>query len=244
MSADAPLLLAIESASEWLGVAILRGDQILASSRDKSATPASERLLPTIAQLFRDRALAPDAIRDYAVSVGPGSFTGLRVGIATAKGLAFGSDTRVAAVPTLEALALCAPEGRWIVVAQQAQRGELYAAAYRRVAGPYPTEILSARVVTPEALVACLAPALAESEDAVALLGDGALLAEDAMRTRYGDRLQVIPPPDGAPDPAAVGRLGRALLDRGEGLSPADLVPRYLRRAEAEVRRTGEAFES
>lgn len=224
------LLLAIESAVAP-GVALLRGEEVLAERA--CSHPAAETLLPAIAALLAERGLALAQVDAFAISIGPGSFTGLRVGLATLKGLAFGTPRRAVAVPTLAALACDAPEGEGpVVAALDARRGEVYAAAFDEMG--VPLAWLPEGVYRPPLLCSALrAPCR--------LVGDGAAIVADAVRAAFGSAVSLDPAC--VPRAAAVGRLGLRALANGAGADPASLVPRYVRRAEAEVRRTGERVE-
>lgn len=241
MSGAGAWLLAIETATERASVALLRGGEPLSLRALPPARPASETLLPALLGLLAEHALAPAALDGIAVSIGPGSFTGLRVGAATAKGLAYGAPSGVAAVPTLAALAAkgaaLAP-APLVVAAIDARRGELYAAAHR---GDDP---LAPPLWGPAVLgIEALAERIAAEREGLLVVGEGV----DAVAAALGDRgmggVRWLAAPEGAPDAAWVGRLGARLLATGGGLAAADLAPVYVRRAEAEVRRTGARFE-
>jgi tRNA threonylcarbamoyladenosine biosynthesis protein TsaB len=198
--------------------------------------PHSERLLPALDRLLERAGVASDAIGLVAVSIGPGSFTGLRVGLATVKGLCLGAERPVAPVPTLAALAHAAVDAPGPVAALlDARRGEVYAAVYADAADPgEPT--LTESVYRPEALGRAL------PEGCTVVAGEGALeAARKACAAAPGARLwrEAEIPLDARP----VGRLGVRRWRRGGAASAAALVPRYLRRAEAEARRTGEPLE-
>jgi tRNA threonylcarbamoyladenosine biosynthesis protein TsaB len=229
-----PLLLALESATSALSVALLRGDNLV-DEVSAPLGPAAETLLPAIDTLLGRADVETHALDAFAVSIGPGSFTSLRVGIATAKGLAFGTDRPVAPVSTLAALALAAgPTDGTIVPMLDARRGEVYAAAY--AGGSRREMIVEAGVYTPDELCARLeAPCI--------LVGEAVALCGEAIRAELGDGVTLLPPPQGDPRARHVGRLGIELLARGDALDAAALVPHYLRRAEAEVKRVGERFE-
>ena len=236
-----PLLLAIETATAASGIALLRGETEIASRALATDRPPSELLLPAILALLEDAHVAIADVEAFAVSVGPGSFTGLRVGVATAKGLAFGGDRLMVAVPTLAALALRAdPAPGPIVALLDARRGEVYAAAYDGDLGGAPR--FGPVVLRPEALADAIAALDAQAP--CTLIGEGVPVVAELLRARFGDALRLVPPPAGRADAVAVGRHGARLLARGAGISADELAPVYVRRAEAEVRRTGERFEA
>jgi tRNA threonylcarbamoyladenosine biosynthesis protein TsaB len=233
VASSAPLLLAFETATRVTSVALLRGGELIGEERAPAGRPAAETLLPTLDALLARCGSDTASVDAFAVSIGPGSFTSLRIGVATVKGLAFGSARPVAPVPTLAALARTAPEPDLPVVPMlDARRGEVYAAAY----APAGDALLAAGVYTPEELARKLPPACV-------LVGEGIAVCGEWLRERLGQGLRLHPPPASDPSARHVGALGAALLSRGGGIDAADLLPHYLRRAEAEVQRTGERFE-
>ncbi len=218
-------------------MALLRGEELLSERRARPGRPGSEMLLPAIDVLLRRAGVDVRALGAFAVGVGPGSFTGLRVGIATVKGLAFGSGAPVAGVGTLAALALRAPRGRDPIVALlDARRGEVYAASFRRDGEELEPGDLPEGLYTPEDLASRLPPRCV-------LVGDGVAVCGERLRAALGSGVRCVPPPRGRPRAREVGALGLWMLRRGEGIDAADVVPRYVRRAEAEARRVGEATE-
>jgi tRNA threonylcarbamoyladenosine biosynthesis protein TsaB len=224
------LILALETATPYASVALLEGERLIAEVGASGARPHSARVLPAIHSLLELAGASVSDLGGYAVSVGPGSFTGLRVGVATVKGLAFGDAAPVAAVSTLEALASSAcGSDRPVLACLDARRGEVYAAAWSAGGevlvpeGVHRPASLADRLPGPCVLVGC-----AGEEDVL-----------EGLATQLGVTL-VLPQPLRA---WWVGRLGARLLEAGEGVSPSALAPRYVRRAEAEVRRTGLRFE-
>jgi len=229
--ARTPLLLALESAVSP-GVALLRGDALLVECA--CAHPAAETLLPSVARALEQAGVALAEVDAFAISIGPGSFTGLRVGLATLKGLAFGTGRPAVAVPTLAALAFAAPAGEGpVIAALDARRGDVYAAAFDAPGG-HPLEWLPEGVYPAAALALRLrAPCR--------VVGEGAVQIAPMLGAQQGDAVALHP--ECVPTAASVARLGRRLLDAAEGVDPASLVPRYVRRAEAEARRTGQRVE-
>jgi tRNA threonylcarbamoyladenosine biosynthesis protein TsaB len=228
-----PLLLALETATAVTSVALFRGDALLGEV-SKSDGSAAETLMPAIDELLGDSGIGAKDLDAIALSIGPGSFTGLRVGLATAKGLAFGAATELVPVSTLAALALTVPSGKRAVLALlDARRGEMYAALFD-CSAELPREIVAEGVYTPAELIPRLPPALV-------VVGEGTDLFGPEIRCALGAGVQLAP---GAAAARSVGSLGIRLLARGESVPAAAAVPRYLRRAEAEVMRTGERFEA
>ena len=231
---DQPLL-ALETATAPGSVALLCGGEVARERTLPAGAATAETLLPAIDAVLAEAGVSLAAIRGFAISIGPGSFTGLRIGVATLKGLAFGAPQPVAAVPTLAALALRAEPGAGPVVALlDARRGEVYAAGYRE-SGRLEPDVLPEGLYTPAALAAQLPPVCR-------LVGDGVAVCREALRRRPGPG--ALPAAAAAsPRAADVGRLARVIFAAGAAHAPADLVPRYLRRAQAEVTRTGHATE-
>jgi tRNA threonylcarbamoyladenosine biosynthesis protein TsaB len=229
-----PLVLALEAATADLSVALLRGEDLV-DEVSASAGPAAETLLPAVDTLLERAGVALGELEAFAISIGPGSFTSLRVGIATVKGLAFDTGLPIAPVSTLAALARAAgPTDRLVVPMLDARRGEVYAAAY--AAGPRRKVVLPEGVYTPEALCARIRPPCL-------LVGEGATICGEVIAAALGEGVALLPPPEGGARARHVGALGVERLASGRWARAAQLVPHYLRRAEAEVQRTGERFE-
>jgi tRNA threonylcarbamoyladenosine biosynthesis protein TsaB len=225
-------LVAVESAGEPASVALARGGEPLAVRALPSVRPASETLLPTLLALLAAHSLAPAEIDAFAVSIGPGSFTGLRVGVATVKGLAFGG-ARVAAVPTLGALAAqgaARAPGLPVLALLDARRGEVYAAGYG-AGEPLASPRFGPAVFQPEALAERAAALGAR----LVVVGPELEGVERVLRERLGEALHRLP--GVAPDAGWVARLGARMLAAGGGVDAAEIAPLYVRRAEAEVRR-------
>jgi tRNA threonylcarbamoyladenosine biosynthesis protein TsaB len=230
------LLLAVETATPRTSAALLDGEKLIAEEVGAAGRPTAEPLLPALDALLSGVELTLEAVDAFAVSIGPGSFTSLRIGLATVKGLAFGTGRRAVAVPTLTALARTAPAGAGPIVAMlDARRDEIYAAAFEgdatRPSALLPEGVYSAAYLCERLPRGCR------------LTGTGVAVCGDALRDALGDGVVCADPEVGVARAAHVGAVGVRLLASGAGVDPAELVPRYLRRAEAEVQRTGRRFE-
>lgn len=166
----------------------------------------------------------------FAVASGPGSFTGLRIGIATMQGLALATGRRVVGVSALEALAQLASAplapGRLVGSWMDAQRGEVFSALYR---------VADAPLFTPERLVELESPAVA-SPDATRAAWAGRTLTDVLFTGDGAARYQagVESPPLLA---GAVGRMASVSASRGLAVSPAGVQPLYVRRPDVELAR-------
>jgi len=230
-----PLLLAVETSTRVMSVALCRGEALVGEITTHDSRVHSERLLPAIDQLLAQAGIGLDAIEAFAVSSGPGSFTGLRIGLATVKAFALAGDRPVVAVPSLLALTGVARAAPGPVAALlDARRGEVYAAAASRPGGPKADE-LAESVYRPEELARRL------PEGATLVLGEGSGFVAEALAARQD--LACLEGAEAEPRASAVARWAAEALARGETVAVEDLLPRYLRRAEAEARRTGEALE-
>jgi tRNA threonylcarbamoyladenosine biosynthesis protein TsaB len=221
-------ILAIETATLTGGAALLDGDRVLAESTLSVALTHSERLMPAVDRLLEDCGWTARHLEGLAVSIGPGSFTGLRVGLATVKGLALALELPVAPVPTLDALAWTLPfAGAPVCPMLDARKGEVYLSLYRWTDGGMVRE-WDYLALPPEAAVARLSPP-------VIVLGDGVLPCRPFLRG-LGEGVRLAPPARRLPSPAVVGQLGHQILAAGAGVSPDGLGPLYFRPSEAEVK--------
>ena len=218
------MLLAIETATDLGSVALLDGETVVAEQELGEARHHTASLLPAIDGLLRERGLEVEALGSIALSIGPGSFTGLRVGLATALGLCFGTEREIVPVPTLAALSLHAEGYDRISPLLDARKGQVYAGAY----GPRAQVLVPDRVTDPGAWLEAL-----RGSGPVALLGAGADLYADAIRAALGPDAVLLGADAGRPRASTVGRLARGLV----AVPPAEVRLRYLRPPEAEAQR-------
>jgi tRNA threonylcarbamoyladenosine biosynthesis protein TsaB len=221
-------LLALETATLAGGAALLDDGRLVGESRLNIALTHSERLMSVVDRLLQDCGWEVGRLDALAVSVGPGSFTGLRVGAATAKGLALALEIPVAPVPTLDALAATLPfADAPVCPLLDARRGEVYCSLYRWTG--------SAMERQWDYLALSPAAAAARLEPPVILLGDGVAACRPYL-SRLGPGLREVDPVHSLPSPAVVGALGYAILSAGGGIPAERLAPLYLRPSEAELK--------
>ncbi|HKX17745.1 MAG TPA: tRNA (adenosine(37)-N6)-threonylcarbamoyltransferase complex dimerization subunit type 1 TsaB, partial [bacterium] len=194
-----------------------------------------EWLAAAIDELLRDAGVGPDGVEAVAVGKGPGGFTGLRIGIATAAAWARAGHAPVLGVPTLEVLAASTSTSGLVLAVLDAHRGEVAAALYRLGQEPEPLCLVPPVVAAPQAVVAEMCPAL-ERERALhqplVVAGDGLARYAGTLRAALGGAgvRHVVERPDAYPSAAAAGRLARPRLLRGARDAPAELLPVYGRR--------------
>ena len=221
-------LLALETATLAGGAALLDAGRLIGESRLNIALTHSERLMAVVDRLLQDCGWDATSLDALAVSIGPGSFTGLRVGAATAKGLALALEIEVAPVPTLDALAATLPFADAPVCAiLAARRDEVYCSLYRWTGAAMAREW--------DYLALPPAEAAARLEAPVIVLGDGVAACRPHLG-RLGAGLREADLVHSLPSPAVVGALGHAILAAGGGIPAERLAPLYLRPSEAELR--------
>lgn len=223
--------LALETSGRVGSVALAVDGQAIASDTFDYGLSNAARLLPIIDGLCRAHGWKPGDIREIYVSIGPGSFTGLRIGVTLAKTLAFTTGAAIAAVPTMLVLASNAPaEVRDLIVPLDAKRGMIYTARFGREAGGEWREVEPAHLDT---LAAMLSRARAQTSGPIYLSGDGIdfhraeLPAGDAQIIELPRELWTA-------RAAVVAKLGRQMLAGGQSTAAERLVPLYIRPPEAE----------
>ena len=218
-------LLAVDSAGKSAAVAVLRDDTLLYEAQCSNGLTHSETLLPMIDTALRACGLTVADLDVLGVTNGPGSFTGLRIGLSLVKGLALPRQIPCAPVSTLEALARGMAGQGTVVGALDARRGQVYWAGFDRATHERLTPDDAAPVEALEKFVSgCKKPLF--------FVGDGALLCYN----RYSEVPGVLP----CPQPlrvlraAGVALAARQLWQDGRAVPPAALLPDYHRLSQAE----------
>ncbi|MEW6719449.1 MAG: tRNA (adenosine(37)-N6)-threonylcarbamoyltransferase complex dimerization subunit type 1 TsaB [Thermodesulfobacteriota bacterium] len=218
------MILAIETATPHGSVALVEGGAVAAESFLPEGRQASETVLSAVSALLETRGIAaPAGISCVAVSAGPGSFTGLRVGMAAAKGYGFGWGLPIALVPTLEALASRIPaEGRIVCPVLDARKKEVYAALFRREGGAL-SRLTPDLALPPAALIDRL------PGEEIVLCGDGLKPFGPMFADRLGGRAMYVEGAAGLPSAGAVGILGERAFLAGGAVDPRAALPSYTR---------------
>ena len=176
------LILASDTSTKTASVALLRDRTIVAESFINTGKNHGETLLPEIVNLLSSGNTKLDEIDLFAVTTGPGSFTGLRIGVSTVKGLAFATGRPVVGVSTLETLASNLSNSVIAICPMlDARKGEVYTALYRPEEADFPKEIVSEEVTDPGEF-------LEGVDEDVIFLGDGALSYMDIIRKKLPDK--------------------------------------------------------
>lgn len=221
-------ILAVDTAGKTAAVAILRDDTLLYESMSNLGLTHSETLLPMIDTALRACRLKAAELDLIGVTAGPGSFTGLRIGLSVVKGLAQPAQTPCVAVSTMAALAYgLAGEGT-VIGAQDARRGQVYWAAFDLATHTRLCDDAAAPVTELENFVnRCKKPLF--------FVGDGANLCYNTFGSVAG--VAPCPPALAVLRGAGVALAAKALWESGQATAPAALVPDYHRLSQAERER-------
>ncbi|MBX3176404.1 MAG: tRNA (adenosine(37)-N6)-threonylcarbamoyltransferase complex dimerization subunit type 1 TsaB [Candidatus Hydrogenedentes bacterium] len=232
-----PLILAADTSTAIYSIALCRDDALLAEAVIDGRRLHSERLLPSLQWLLGEAGLTLADVELLAIAIGPGSFTGLRIGAATWKGLALANDLPLVGVPTLDAMARLspAPPRGCQAVLLDARMKEVFCAAYR-FDGPERVKVLADRVCGVPAFLDALEAAPGFDPAEVSLLGDGAQLYREALAARWPEAVFAAPA-QGAPRASAVALEALDLHARGASGDAGLVNPVYLRKSQAEVNR-------
>ena len=227
------MILAIESASLTASVALTEGGRILSECTAHDGRTHSETLLPMISECFRMTGRKVSEIDALAVSMGPGSFTGLRIGASTAKGLAFALDKPVIPVPTLDAAAYHFFGSEYLLVPiLDARRGEVYTGLYEFRDGEFVIhEEASAKPLQEQMERAAQLGALLGKK--ALFLGDGLIVHEETIRKNMPEAV-IAPLHMKIQRASGAAALGEKLFREGHSVSALEFLPLYLRESQAE----------
>jgi tRNA threonylcarbamoyl adenosine modification protein YeaZ len=244
--------LAIETSGRIGSVAVVEDGAVLAEETFSHGLQNAARIVPAIDRLCRRRQWTPKDVRELYVSAGPGSFTGLRIGVTLAKTFALATGVKIVAVPTVRVLAENAPsEATHLIIVLDAKRDQIFTARLQRTADGWETR--------EPAHLDSLAAMIARSPRPVYLLGEGipyhekfiqsadrdataleraaslTIQAEaDAVASTADSGVFITPADAWRARAEAVAKLGHAMARAGEFSDPDRLAPIYIRRPEAE----------
>ena len=223
------LILGISTSTAQVGCAIGGHEGILGSIHTTRGRRHAETLTPAIEALCRQTRIDLDDIGAIAVDVGPGMFTGLRVGVTTGKAIAYARRLPMIGVTSLDLLAFPLRHTRRLIVcAVDAGRSEVFHARYRQVPGGV-QRVSEPAVSSPEDLASDLLAGV----DEVLLVGDGALRHRSAFEGL--DRVELADQGLAHPGAGSLVQLAHARALREETVSVEELTPLYLRKPDAEI---------
>jgi tRNA threonylcarbamoyladenosine biosynthesis protein TsaB len=222
-------ILAVDTATRSCSVAIVDEDLLLTETTIVSGQTHSIHLMDMIHTALQTADLTVSDVDGWAVSAGPGSFTGLRIGMSTIKGLALASGKPVAGVSSLEVLAWqVLPCCNLMCAMLDARKGQVYCARYRSVSGALVQE-LPAAVLSP-------AEAVSDIEEPCVFVGDGAKRYEPEIVSSLADSARIAPNGQHIIRASSVAWLSLQDFKSGGPHDPARLAPCYIRKSDAELR--------
>jgi len=223
-----PLILAIETSGSCGSVALVGPESCLGEFSVDSGRTHSRRLLAMISQLLTECESDWPELDAIAVGIGPGSFTGLRIGLSSAKGLALAADKPLIGVSSLDGLAAqCSQQPMPVCAMIDARKQEVFAAFYQCRDREPPTRLGDFLALPPAELAARITtPTL--------MIGSGATLYRKLLREKLGDLARFAPPALAFARAAAIGGLATTSWQRREFLAPT-AGPLYVRPPDAEM---------
>lgn len=222
-------ILALETSAKAVSAAITEDGRVLASGYQDTGLTHSRTLMPIVEHLFRNTDLTVQEVDAVAAAVGPGSFTGIRIGVSAAKGLAFAADKPAVAVSTLAATARNVFfAGGLIVCAMDARRSQVYNALFD-AEGDAPVRLTPDRAIS----LADLAEELRTDPRPKTVVGDGGRMCAEFL-AGHGVPCRLAPPHLVMQNAVSVALEAELLASQGHLVSAQDLSPIYLRPPQAE----------
>ncbi len=222
-------ILGIDTSTKYAGISIVEDGEVLAYSSLKFKATHSEKLLPELVHLLGIMEIPLETIDYYAITVGPGSFTGLRVGVSTIKGLSYVTGKMVIPLSTLEVIARGFPHVELqICPILDARRKEVYAALFKWD-GEKLLRLKNDSVLSVDALMDWI-------KDKTIFTGDGIDVYRDQIEKNLSMKAIFTKSYYSIPSPMIVALMGYEKAKSGQVISAKDLLPLYLRKSEAEIK--------
>ena len=225
------MTLAFDTSSKTVAVALLQDDVILYDAIINVGLNHSEVLLPAIDQACLQARIKITEIDLFACTIGPGSFTGLRIGVSTLKGLMLATGKPAVGISSLAALALNVSKSSKIICSvMDAGRGQVYIAYYRYNENGLLDQIGTDKAVDPREIIH-------NPEQEIIFVGDGAIKYADILSSTKTKEINIASALQQYIRASSVGILGREKYDRNELLDAKTFVPIYLRSADAHLKK-------
>lgn len=225
--------LAIDTSTAMAGIAVADEQGLLAEYLIKDMKTHSQKLVPMLHELLKHLGLAPADIDVFAAVTGPGSFTGLRIGVTTIKSLAYATGKRTAGIPSLDALAnAAAVSGDFVICPiMDARNNQVYTALYKVQNGTV-SNLSGYMGIHISGLVRQIEDRY--KDKAIIFTGDGVLLHKDFLKIELNERCSFMPDFMLHQAAASAAQMAIAMALRGDTAGSMELVPFYLRPSQAE----------
>ncbi len=221
-------LLALDTSSKMATIALLDGDKLMGEYTLDHKKSHSQKLMPMIEELLNGCNTKAKEIDIFAVSLGPGSFTGLRIGIATMASMAQALDKKIIGVPTIEALAYNLFNIKELICPViDAQRDSVYTGIYRWIDGNM-VEIMEQQMINIDKLINILK----EKQEKIFFTGDGLERFSKSLQDGLGQQFALPPPKLLIPSASSVAEIAKIKIEKDIII---DITPIYMRKSEAEV---------
>jgi tRNA threonylcarbamoyladenosine biosynthesis protein TsaB len=222
-------ILAVNTATKSCSVGIVDKNFLLVELILSTGQTHSKHLTEMIDRAIQLSGLTLSGLDGFAVTMGPGSFTGLRIGVSTVKGLVMGTGKPLVGVSTLDALAMQAAFSPYLVCSLlDARKGEVYFSRYRFVDGTLKKEGIEGVFAPPQIVDGIKEPCL--------FIGDGALLYQNEIICRLGQLAHFVPPGQNAIRASTVAYLAMDRFVKQETDDVIHFVPHYIRKSDAELK--------
>ncbi len=233
-------ILAVDTSTNVASAAILEDQVIIGEYNCNRGKTHSQRLMPMVQHLMETTGLSVNDIDAFSASIGPGSFTGLRIGVTTIKAMAFAAEKPVISVHTLDALAYNLPFTENLICPMiDARNNQVFTAIYRFIGDKL--ERLTDYMGIP---VTELADILRKMEGDTVFLGDACNMHRDYFVSELGNRVKIAPPGTALAKASSVAILAGKAYSEGKLESCYDMVPFYLRKSQAERERENQKVKS
>ncbi len=235
-------ILGIETSTSACSVCVLENSQLIAEYTTNITKTHSQRLMPMIKHVLVNVELIPKDIGAIAVSIGPGSFTGVRIGISATKGMAMALDAQIAGVSTLDGIAcnLMDLYTGQVCVITDARRKQVYTAIYEsaKVKGQMSkvkAQSGKMKKLTDD-MVLPIEELVKKIKKKTIFIGNATTLYYDTLKKELGELAVVCPSHLDIPRASSIALIGENMLKKGKGLSHFDLKPNYIRLSDAEIK--------